>query len=114
MSCLWLTEVQLFIDEPTTVGLFYSVPVPAYKDDKGYIVQLPNTTCPEYAEGLESCGTYFAFDLTLTANDTLGDAPNMWRTLQGFMGAFPQYSRNAFSFATENYGGHYAPIFNRK
>lgn len=36
----------------------------------------------------------------------------MWRTLQGFMGAFPQYSRSDFNFATESYGGHYGPIFN--
>lgn len=28
------------------------------------------------------------------------------------MGAFPQYSRNEFNFATESYGGHYGPIFN--
>jgi carboxypeptidase C (cathepsin A) len=28
------------------------------------------------------------------------------------MGAFPQYSRGEFFFATESYGGHYAPIFN--
>jgi carboxypeptidase C (cathepsin A) len=36
----------------------------------------------------------------------------MWKTLQGFMGAFPQYSRNGFSFTTESYGGHYGPVFN--
>lgn len=36
----------------------------------------------------------------------------MWRTLQGFMGAFPQYSRGEFNFATESYGGHYGPLFN--
>ncbi|KAF8848753.1 alpha/beta-hydrolase [Acephala macrosclerotiorum] len=34
------------------------------------------------------------------------------RTLQGFMGAFKQYSRRGFHFATESYGGHYGPIFN--
>ncbi|KAK3660881.1 hypothetical protein LTR56_000639 [Elasticomyces elasticus] len=36
----------------------------------------------------------------------------MWKTLQGFTGAFPQYSRHEFNFATESYGGHYGPIFN--
>lgn len=38
----------------------------------------------------------------------------MWKTLQGFMGAFPQYSRNGLNFATESYGGHYGPVFNGK
>ena len=33
-------------------------------------------------------------------------------TLQGFMGAFPQYSRKGFHFATESYGGHYGPVIN--
>jgi carboxypeptidase C (cathepsin A) len=28
------------------------------------------------------------------------------------MGAFPDYSRNGFSFTTESYGGHYGPVFN--
>lgn len=36
----------------------------------------------------------------------------MWKTLQGFFGAFPQYSRHEFNFATESYGGHYGPVFN--
>jgi carboxypeptidase D len=27
------------------------------------------------------------------------------------MGAFPQYSRNKFNFATESDGGHYGPVF---
>lgn len=38
----------------------------------------------------------------------------MWKTLQGFMGAFPEYSRSGFSFTTESYGGHYGPVFNGK
>jgi carboxypeptidase C (cathepsin A) len=28
------------------------------------------------------------------------------------MGAFPDYARNGFNFATESYGGHYGPVFN--
>jgi hypothetical protein len=96
------------------VGHSYSIPVPAYQDEERYIIQLPNATCPEYAQELGTCGTYSVPDPTLTANSTQGAAPNMWKTLQGFMGAFPQYSRNGFNFATESYGGHYAPIFNRE
>ena len=103
---------MLFIDEPTQVGLSYSIPIPGYTDpNSGYIVQLPNATCPEYASDWD-CGTYSMPNLTLTANNTPAAAPNMWKTLQGFMGAFPQYSRSGFYFTTESYGGHYAPIFN--
>ncbi|KAF1363270.1 carboxypeptidase S1 [Lizonia empirigonia] len=103
---------MLFIDEPTTVGFSYSIPIPGYKDDSGSIIQLPNATCPDYAESYGTCGTYSKSDLSLTANTTAGAAPNMWKTLQGFMGAFPEYSRNGFNFATESYGGHYGPVFN--
>ncbi|EPS25504.1 hypothetical protein POX_c03886 [Penicillium oxalicum] len=102
---------MLFIDQPTTVGLSYSIPVPGYKDN-GAIIQLPNNTCPDYAEGTGTCGTYSKADIGLVPNSTQGAAPNMWKTLQGFMGAFPQYSRNGFSFTTESYGGHYGPVFN--
>lgn len=102
---------MLFIDQPTQVGLSYSIPIPGYKTD-GFIIQLPNNTCPDYAQSYGSCGTYSKPNHTLTANSTAGAAPNMWKTLQGFMGAFPEYSRNGFSFTTESYGGHYAPVFN--
>jgi hypothetical protein len=95
---------MLFIDEPTTVGLSYSIPIPGYTDS-GFTIQLPNNTCPDYAEAYGTCGTYSKPNLTLTANSTEGAAPNFWKTLQGFMGAFPQYSRNAVSLTTESYGG---------
>lgn len=103
---------MLFIDQPTTTGFSYSIPVPGYTDSDGNLVELPNATCPEYATQFGSCGTYSKQDLSLTANSTAAAAPNMWKTLQGFMGAFPQYARKGFNFATESYGGHYAPIFN--
>jgi carboxypeptidase C (cathepsin A) len=103
---------MLFIDEPTQVGFSYSIPIPGYEDTDGYIIQLPNNTCPDYAEAFGTCGTYSKPDYTLTDNSTQGAAPNMWKTLQGFMGAFPQYSREGFSFTTESYGGHYGPVFN--
>lgn len=82
--------------------------------EEGSIIQLPNATCPDYAEGLGTCGTYSKPDVALTANSTSDAAPNFWKTLQGFMGAFPQYARNGFHFTSESYGGHYGPIFNGK
>ncbi len=102
---------MLFIDQPTTTGFSYSIPVPGYTMENGTFVQLANNTCPPGAKG---CGTYSVSDTSLTANTTQGAAPNMWKTLQGFMGAFPKYARKEFNFATESYGGHYAPIFNGK
>ncbi|KAI0110435.1 Alpha/Beta hydrolase protein [Nemania sp. FL0031] len=102
---------MIFIDQPSQVGFSYSYPVDAYATDNGIVV-LPDAVCPEYApEG--SCGTYAYPNITLTAHSTPDAAPNFWKTLQGFMGAFPQYSRNGFHFATESYGGHYGPIFNK-
>ncbi|KAI2471716.1 carboxypeptidase S1 [Annulohypoxylon bovei var. microspora] len=102
---------MLFIDQPTQVGFSYSKPVNAWVSDDGSIVSLPDATCPDYAED-SSCGTYSYPNVTLTANSTTNAAPNFWKTLQGFMGAFPKYSRSGFHFATESYGGHYAPVFN--
>lgn len=104
---------MLFVDQPVTVGFSYSNPIPAYTSTAGSIVELPNATCPEYAETLGTCATYSYPNVSLTANSTANAAPNMWKTLQGFMGAFPQYSRDGFHFATESYGGHYGPVFNQ-
>lgn len=106
--------MKLFIDQPATTGFSYTIPIPGYMDDEGNIIQLPNNTCPEYAEKYGTCGTYSKPDMSLVPNSTAGAAPNMWKTLQGFMGAFPQYSKSGFNFATESYGGHYGPVFNSK
>ncbi|KAK3937819.1 Alpha/Beta hydrolase protein [Diplogelasinospora grovesii] len=103
---------MLFIDQPTMVGFSYSKPIPGYVDaNSGSIVQLPDASeCPDYVNG--TCGTFSYPDVTLTANSTASAAPNFWKTLQGFMGAFPQYARNGFHFTSESYGGHYGPVFN--
>lgn len=103
---------MLFIDQPSTVGMSYSVPVPAYKDSGRHVIELPNATCPDYAASYGGCATWSRELINSVPNKTEGAAPGMWKTLQGFMGAFPQYSRNGFSFTTESYGGHYAPVFN--
>lgn len=103
---------MLFIDQPTQVGFSYSEAVPGYTDETGsFVVTLPNDTCPDYAQDLD-CGTYSLPKISLTANNTNVAADNLWKTIQGFMGVFSQYSRNGFAFATESYGGHYAPIYN--
>jgi carboxypeptidase C (cathepsin A) len=104
---------MLFVDHPAQVGFSYSNPVPGYVDaNTGNIITLPNATCPEYALDMGGCGTYSSPNVSNTANTTQGAAPSMWKTLQGFTGAFPQYSANGVHFATESYGGHYGPLFN--
>ncbi|KAJ1025015.1 hypothetical protein NDA18_004301 [Ustilago nuda] len=104
---------MIFIDQPATTGFSYTKLVPGYVDPlTDSIVVLANETCPEYAQGYGTCGTYSAPNVTLTANSTEVAAKNFYRTLQGFMGAFPQYSHEDLHFATESYGGHYAPVFN--
>jgi carboxypeptidase C (cathepsin A) len=102
---------MLFIDQPTQTGFSYSIPVPGYFGIGGLLVQIPEETCPHYAHG---CGTFSYPSAAYTVNSTKAAAPGMWKTLQGFMGAFPQYSRNGFNFATESYGGHYGPVFNER
>lgn len=93
---------MLFIDHPTQVGFSYSIPVPGYTDGiSGQVTTLPDTKCPDYAKEW-ACGTYSYFNESLTANSTPAAAPSMYKTLQGFMGAFPQYSRKDFFFATES------------
>lgn len=102
---------MIFIDQPTQTGFSYSVPVPGYTDpNTGNIVTLPSNVCPEYAADWD-CGTYSLPDNADTANSTDTAAPYLWKALQGFMGAFPQYSREGFYFTTESYGGHYGPVF---
>lgn len=90
---------MLFIDQPAQTGFSYSIPIPGYTSSAGDIVQLPDTECPGYAHG---CATYSYPSPAYTANSTKNAAPGMWKTLQGFMGAFPQYSRSGFHFATES------------
>lgn len=101
---------MLFIDQPTTVGFSYSKAVDGYYGRKGNFVPVTDNTCPPEANG--TCGTYSDPNTHIIANSTETAAPGMWKTLQGFMGAFPQYSNNGFHFATESYGGHYGPVFN--
>ncbi|KAL1594579.1 hypothetical protein SLS60_010340 [Paraconiothyrium brasiliense] len=76
---------MLFIDEPSTVGLSYSIPIPAFKDDDGNTIQLPNATCPEYAEAYGTCGTYSKPLIQSVPNKTEDAASGMWKTLQAYI-----------------------------
>lgn len=101
----------LFIDQPSQVGFSYSRPVPAYEDD-GDLVVLSGHECPKGDMPHSStCGTFSDPEVMTPANSTFNAAPAFWKTIQGFMGTFPQYSGNGFNIATESYGGHYGPVF---
>ncbi|KAL9624548.1 MAG: hypothetical protein Q9160_001212 [Pyrenula sp. 1 TL-2023] len=100
---------MLFIDQPTTTGLSYSIPVAGYTE-QGDFSPLPNGTCPE---GVTTCGTYSTYDTSLTPNSTVNAAAPFYLALQGILGSDPikPYTSNGFNFATESYGGHYGPVF---
>jgi hypothetical protein len=91
---------MLFIDEPVGVGFSYTEALNGYNNGADFIALPPNSTCPEYAAQYGSCLTTSYHNATLTANSTAAAAPNMWKALQGFMGAFPQYSRHGFHFTS--------------
>ncbi|EME88109.1 uncharacterized protein MYCFIDRAFT_48317 [Pseudocercospora fijiensis CIRAD86] len=100
----------IYIDQPTGTGFSYSIPVNGYIDaDTGYLVELPSAVCPDYATA-DYCGTYSSSNVIHTANSTLAAAPYIWKALQGFTGAFPQFARNGLYISSESYGGHYIPV----
>ncbi|GAM86185.1 hypothetical protein ANO11243_041970 [Dothideomycetidae sp. 11243] len=99
---------MLFIDQPVGTGFSYSNAIHGYTDANGNIVPI-NGSCPSNET---TCGTYSDPTGSITPNSTMAGAPFFWQTLQGFMGAFPQYSRHGFHFSTESYGGHYGPVYN--
>ena len=115
---------MIFIDQPAQVGFSYSKPVPGYiNSTDGTIVVLSNSTCPGGNLTQGTCGTY-SMPVADTPTSTAAAAPAFWvismketllcaadrsqATLQGFMGAFPQYARETFHFSTESYGGTFS------
>ncbi|KAL9104024.1 MAG: hypothetical protein Q9163_001002 [Psora crenata] len=104
---------MIFIDQPAQVGFSYSIPVAGYLNSSNNdIIMLPNNSCPVGNVSQGTCGTYSNPNVNDTETTTASGAPAFWATLQGFMGAFPRYSRKGFHFATESYGGHYGPVYN--
>lgn len=102
---------MLYLDQPVSTGFSYAKAVPAYFS-QGNLVQLPSNDCPEWVENHKTCGTYSNNNDITTANSTITGAHAYWLFLQGFMGAFPQYSSHGFHHFTISYGGHYGPVYN--
>lgn len=94
-------------DQPVGVGFSHAKVGPGYFNPVYFqdLIGLPSEECPEYAKAHDSCGKYSLANATTTSNSTSAAASNFWKAIQGFMGAFPQYSRHDFHFATESFGG---------
>ncbi|KAK5719720.1 hypothetical protein LTR17_015171 [Elasticomyces elasticus] len=101
---------MLYLDQPSEVGFSYSQPTNGYTDaSTGITISVPGNTCPDYVpEG--GCGTWSSGNYSLTANSTIAAAPNVWKAVQGLLGALPQYSPDIY-LSTYSYGGHYGPVF---
>lgn len=92
----------LFIDQPVQSGFSYSTTTPGYiSPDNGSVIVVQDGSCPSDTVTKSTCGTYS------NPNDNAGipvstekAAASFYATLQGFLGAFPQYARKEFHFAT--------------
>lgn len=121
---------MIFIEQPAQVGFSYSTPIDGiYSSNSGDVTPLTNGSCPTNSSSGSLCGTYSSPNVNDTETSTAAAASGYWSALQGFMDAFPDYSREKFNFATgmrycsrfpfciglmsflESYGGHYAPVF---
>ncbi|KAG4442193.1 hypothetical protein IFR05_002303 [Cadophora sp. M221] len=131
----WTTMSNvLFVDQPATVGFSFTTLV------NGTVNPRTAEIVPQQCTAANPmCGTYSSPDTSLTSNSTVDAAKVFYQVMQGFMGAFPQYSANgvhingmwhfAYKFSSmlgikslakdprlisqlgQSYGGHYAPIF---
>lgn len=102
-----LTSNVLFVDQPATVGFSYTVLTNAsVSAETAQITPTQNCTIAD-----PGCGTFSSPDPSLTSNSTVDSAAVFYRTMQGFMGTFPQYSANGIHINGQSYGGHYVPVF---
>ncbi|MCJ1308039.1 hypothetical protein MMC25_001689 [Agyrium rufum] len=58
----------------------------------------------------QPAGAGFSYG-TDSVTGTVAAAPLVWKLLQAFYAAFPQYENRNFGLFTESYGGHYGPEF---
>ncbi|WFD33229.1 carboxypeptidase D [Malassezia cuniculi] len=100
----------LYIDQPVSTGFSYSVTGPGIiNSNTGSIKPLNSSHCPDDIKSYEACGTFSLPEETHSPNSTARSSHALWKTLQGFLGAFKQYNHGKLHITTESYGGHYAP-----
>ena len=103
---------MLYIDQPVATGFSYSHVGPVIKNKaKATVEPLASAECPKNLTKHEVCGTYSLPKKTKAPSTTAECAPAVWKMLQGFIGAFPEYGKKKLHLTTESYGGHYAPAF---
>ncbi|WFD23862.1 carboxypeptidase D [Malassezia equina] len=110
----WNGESNLLIvDQPVTTGFSYKNLTNAVFNKETYEVVrfLDGEACPSHLSKKHACGTVSGSPASKLPNSTVDAAPTMWKILQGFFGAFPQYADTTLHIRTESYGGHYAPVY---
>lgn len=105
---------SIYIDQPVNTGFSYSTVVPGFiTPSTSEFTELSSSTCPSYALAYGTCGTYGYVDPSNTANTTAAVMPNLYKTLQGFMGALPEYSRSSIHLFTTGYAGQYGALLSQ-
>ena len=114
---------MLYVDQPNQVGLSYDVAnngsLNLLSDE---LIQPPANRPADQSPATFLSGTFSSGNVNNTANTTEIAAHAIWHMLQGFLGAFLQYSpspgsnmaRSAsvgINLFAESYGGKYGPIF---
>lgn len=110
----WNGESNLLvIDQPVTTGFSYTnlTNVVYNKVTYDIVKYLKNETCPTKLPSKHACGTLSGTPQSRLPNSTISAAPTVWKILQGFLGAFPEYADTKLHIRTESYGGHYAPVY---